>query len=56
MGSVFKELNMFLSSSGPVIFKPPFPSAFLNEEGFKLATPGIQIPILCWEEAVWPLS
>lgn len=47
---------MFLSSSGSVIFKPPFPSAFLNEQGFKSATPGIQILILCWEEAVWPWS
>lgn len=47
---------MFLLSSGSVISKPPFPSAFLNEEGLKLATPGIPIPILCWQEAVWPLS
>lgn len=53
---MLKELTLFLSSSHSVVFKPPFPSAFLNEEVFKLDTPGIQIPIPCWEEAVWPQS
>lgn len=31
-GSVLKELNVFLSSSASVLLKPPFPSAFLNDE------------------------
>lgn len=48
-GSVLK-LNMFLSSSASVLFKPPFPSAFLNEESFKSAppTPGFRCQH-CWE-------
>lgn len=53
---VHRELTLFLSSSGSVIFKPPFPSAFLNEEVFRWATPGTRIPMCCWEEAGWPQS